>query len=95
MKNHRTDLYDIDGLTKLALKVRASDAGLEGILQRLRDEGASPIASMSVLTRVLNISVSQAKDIVWHSATWSDELPSHMATMAKAERLLGTDLSKR
>jgi hypothetical protein len=94
MNRYRTDVYDIEGLTRLATKLRSSGAPLEDVLRRLREEGASPIATMSVLARVLEISVTRAQEIVWSSATWSDQLPGHDATMSTVRRFIDTDLQE-
>jgi hypothetical protein len=69
-------MRDLPALDAVARAAREDGGSIDEILARLREEGASPVASMAVLNHVLGIGLKESKPIVWRSKVWADLLPA-------------------
>ena len=68
--------YDSAALDAIATEVERRGGTTDEVLARLRDAGASPVASMRVLCDMRGIRVGEAKQIVWASPVWADRRPA-------------------
>lgn len=63
---------DIKRLVPICKEMYRKDADIEKILSYLRQEVGTRTKSMVILTHVLGISLTKAKEIVSASKTWAD-----------------------
>jgi hypothetical protein len=68
--------YDFVALDAIAGEVERRGGTTDEVLAGLRDAGASPVASMKVLSDLRRIGVGEAKQIVWGSPVWADLRPA-------------------
>lgn len=72
-------------LVDLARAMFGRGADLEEVLEALRARSPSIIQSMKVVRDVLELSMSEAKDLVHHSRAWSDMRDEHSELHEQAE----------
>ena len=83
--------YDFAALDAIAREVERRRGATDEVLARLRDAGASPVASMKVLCDLRGIGVGEAKQIVWGSPVWADLRPTQEQLEADILHALQTD----
>jgi hypothetical protein len=83
--------YDFAALDAIAREVERRRGATDEVLARLRDAGASPVASMKVLCDLRGIGVGEAKQIVWGSPVWADLRPAQEQLEADILDALQTD----
>jgi hypothetical protein len=64
--------YDFVALGAIAGEAERRGGTTDEMLALLREAGASPVASMKVLSDLRGIEVGEAKQIVWGSPVWVD-----------------------
>ena len=71
-----------------AHRLAAAGADAETILVFLRDKGFDKIDSIKTVRGLYNLSMPQAKDLIDHSAAWSDRFDRDMEFRETAMRAL-------
>jgi hypothetical protein len=84
--DHQIALYP--ELIALAQEMFDSGAEIEPILEALRSKSPSIIQSMKVMRDILNLPMSEAKNLVHHSRAWSDMRDVHSELHEQAEAAL-------
>ena len=65
---------DYDGWHRHAAEALARGSSTDELLAALRAAGANPLNSMRVLVESTGVGLGEAKQIVWASPVWADEL---------------------
>ncbi|TXJ84252.1 hypothetical protein E2C11_06595 [Streptomyces lavendulae] len=60
-------------LDNLASEMSVRSLGREDIFQELRDRGFSPTEAIYIASRVLGLSLAEAKTAIYESAAWRDQ----------------------
>ena len=72
-------MYDFDRWNGIAREALERGSSTDEIVAALRAAGATPVPSMKVLCETTGIGLGEAKQLVWSSPVWADELPAHLS----------------